>query len=181
MSLSQKTILFQEKQRFRILWIWIVMICVDALLFYGIYLQLIVGQHFGTKPVNNTGLVLITLLALTLTIFFLLARLETCVASDGIMFRFFPFHLKFKFYSWEDILKCTILTYHPLKDYGGWGLRYSFRNKSKAFTVFGNRGLKLELKKGSQILIGTQEEDKMKSILLKIPGVRFSHTDHLAR
>jgi hypothetical protein len=48
-----------------------------------------------------------------------------------------------------------VRTYRPIRDYGGWGIRYG-RN-GKAYNVSGNRGVMLEFSHGQKLLIGSQK------------------------
>lgn len=49
-------ILFEEKQRFRLIWLWIILLSIDAFLLYGMLRQVVNGQQFGSNPISNTGL-----------------------------------------------------------------------------------------------------------------------------
>lgn len=58
----------------------------------------------------------------------------------------------------EDISSISLRTYKPVREFGGWGLRYSKRF-GKAYTIKGNSGLQIELKSGKKILIGTSHPE----------------------
>ena len=49
-------------------------------------------------------------------------------------------------------------SYNPIRDYGGWGIRWG--TKGKAYNVSGNRGLYLEFSDGKQLLIGLQKPEE---------------------
>jgi hypothetical protein len=51
------------------------------------------------------------------------------------------------------------ITYSPLRDYGGWGIRRGA--KGKAYNVSGNHGVRLELSDGKRILIGSQRPEEL--------------------
>jgi len=55
----------------------------------------------------------------------------------------------------EDIEKFKALEYSPLKEYGGWGIKYGF--KGKAYNVSGNKGVKIFLNNGTNIMFGSQK------------------------
>jgi len=63
----------------------------------------------------------------------------TEVRDDGVYFRFFPLHLSFHRIGLEEIVRFEVQTYRPIRDYGGWGIRYGW--KGKAYNVSGNRGV----------------------------------------
>ncbi|MBO7316230.1 MAG: hypothetical protein J6U44_03590 [Paludibacteraceae bacterium] len=137
--------LFTEKQRFMQWWLWLIMILVVASAFYY----------------EESTLEMVV--ALLIPLFLFVLNLETEISQEGISVRFFPFHLKKNFFSWEEIEKISVREYSPLLEYGGWGIR---RGKSGgAYNVKGNIGLQLVLKNGKKILIGTQKAEELKQIL----------------
>ena len=162
---------FEETQRFQQLWIWIptaVGGLVPAVLFgAGIYTQLILHHPFGNHPMSDTGLVIA--FSFTLLLFLLLMlllgslRLKTVIDETGIRFRFLPFQLKYHSIRWEEVEKFDVIKYNPVRDYGGWGIR--FGKKGRAYNVSGDIGLEVRLKTGRTILIGTQKEKEMRAIL----------------
>ena len=106
----------------------------------------------------------ITLATISLLCLFLLVlRLQTVIDDEGIHYKMFPFHFKWQTIAWNDIQNLEIRTYRPLKEFGGWGLR--FGQSGKAYTISGKTGLQLQLKNGRKVLFGTQKADVMKSYL----------------
>ena len=94
-------------------------------------------------------------------------NLTTEVRSDGIYYRFFPFHLSFHEIRLEDLVEYEVRTYSALKDYGGWGIRYGRRGK--AYNVSGNRGVQLKFSNGGRLLFGSQKpEEFVKAINLTL-------------
>ena len=49
--------------------------------------------------------------------------------------------------------------YKPIREYGGWGIRYG--RGGKAYNVSGNKAVQLVLKNGKRLLIGSQRPDKL--------------------
>jgi hypothetical protein len=90
-------------------------------------------------------------------------RLTTRVSSDGIRVRFVPFHFKEQFYPWDSIESAQVRTYSPLREYGGWGIKYGFNGQGKVYNVSGNQGLQLIFKSGEKLLIGTQKPDEIQA------------------
>ncbi len=117
---------------------------INILLLFGTYYQIFKGIPFGNKPMSNEGLLITTGISILSTILILNFRLDTQIKNDGIYVRFFPFHLKYKFYPREDLSKCYVRKYSPIAEYGGWGLRYGFGNKGKALNVSGDKGLQVQ-------------------------------------
>lgn len=134
---------------------------------YGIFRQVIRGKKFGNNPMSDNGLILTFFLTLALFmiiyLLFLYIKLTLVVDENGIEYRFSPFHIKFHRISWDMIEKYGLITYHPIRDYGGWGIK--FNRGGKAYSVSGNKGLQLCLKTGKRILIGTQRDAELAEFL----------------
>ncbi|MDP3312222.1 hypothetical protein [Lutibacter sp.] len=103
------------------------------------------------------------IIVLSLVIFlFVLLKLKTRIDEKGIYYKYFPFHLKYQFIAWNNISKISIRNYDAISEFGGWGIKFSFRKKrGKSFTTKGDVGLQLELKNGKKILIGTQKKEEI--------------------
>ena len=161
-------ILFTERQRFKQWWLWLILLGINVLFLFGVFKQVIGGQQFGDKPMSNVGLLVTTGLTILLTLLFVNFRLDTNIKKDGIYVRFFPFHLKFKHYTWDNLTKSFVRQYSPLTEYGGWGLRLGLFGKGTAFNVSGDKGLQLEFTNNKKLLIGTNKPDELTETLNKI-------------
>ena len=100
---------------------------------------------------------------LALPLLFYVMNLTTEVREDGLYYRLFPFHWSFQSIGGSDIDKFESITYRPLRDYGGWGIRYGFNGK--AYNVSGNRGVQLQLRDGRQVLIGSRKPEDLADAL----------------
>jgi hypothetical protein len=163
-----KEIYFSEKQKFKQWWLWLILFSVNGLFIFDIYNQLLSVEQFGDESMSNIGMMLAAGLMLLLTIMFFLLRLETQIKKDGIYLRFFPFHLSFRHYNWDKISKSFVRQYNPVGEFGGWGIRFGFIGKGKAFNVSGNKGLQLEFSDKSKLLIGTNKPDELTETLKKL-------------
>jgi hypothetical protein len=114
-----------------------------------------------------SGLI-VFLLSLFIIYLFLTLKLEITFAPEGIFFRFFPFHRKFRFIPYSEIKYFTIRKFKPILEYGGWGIRYSLKRNGIAYTLSGNYGLQLELNSYKRILIGVKSPEKVLSFLKSI-------------
>jgi hypothetical protein len=165
---------FTETQKFRQTWIWLILsflaILMIGLLGYGFYKQIVLREKFGNHPMSDGGLIIafVSVIILFVLMFslFVFAKLTTEINDKGVRYKFFPFHLRFHTISWDLIDHYQVITYRPIKDYGGWGFRY-FKNK-KAYNVSGNEGLQLILKNGKKLLLGTQKGRELVDFLNKI-------------
>ena len=93
--------------------------------------------------------------------------LQTKINVDGVFYKFGIIHFKFKHIRWDEIEKIYSREYKPIKEYGGWGIKGSWK-RGKAYNISGNQGIQLELKNGKKILLGTQKPQEVDEILLKL-------------
>ncbi len=160
---------FHEVQQFRQPWLWLLLlattITVAGVFIYGFYIQLYLGHPWGDKPMSDTLLVIVgalsILLTAGLTFLFYTLKLVTDVNADGIQLRFFP--LAGKTLRYEDITSCKARSYRPIREYGGWGIR--FGHHGKAYNVYGNRGVQLEFSNAAPLLIGSQRPEDLAAII----------------
>ncbi len=151
-------VLFSETQRFKQIWLWIILLGLNGLFIFGLTKQVILGYQFGSKPASNSVLIVITIATILLSFLFLNLKLETVIKADGIYVRFLPFQLRFKYYSWDKITKSYVRQYNPVGEYGGWGIRGL--GKNRALNISGDMGIQLVTKDGLKILIGTNKADE---------------------
>ena len=60
-------------------------------------------------------------------------------------------------FSFERVQKAETITYNPLQDFGGWGIRYG--RKGKAYNVRWNKEVLLTLKEGKDVSIGSNHHE----------------------
>ena len=171
---SPPPVLFREVQRFRQLWLWFIVLAISAIAIYSMIQQLVLGRPFGNNP-GPDALVLVVgiLFGLALPGLFYTLNLTTEVREDGFYYRLFPFHLSFRRINGSEILRHEAVSYRPLRDFGGWGIRYGVAGK--AYNVSGSRGVQLHLIDGRHILIGSQKPDELTAALQLITG-RSKHS-----
>lgn len=157
---------FVETQRFRSGWIYFAIVLVAGVVVWGIVQQVILGVPFGNNPAPDWVVLLMGLIPIALAWMLLGSKLSTRIDQNGIHYKFSPFINRWKVKNWSEIKDATLITYHPLRDYGGWGLRWG--RKGKALNVAGNRGLSVQLKNGKKFMLGTQKAEEMQQFLSEI-------------
>ncbi len=161
-------IIFRETQKFKQIWVILILIIILGIWIWGIIQQIILGTPFGNRPVSDTGLILIGLIALFPIVLIIMFKMITEIRKDGIYYRLFPV-MKFKKIKPEEIESWQVTQYNPIKEFGGWGYRFSIRRKGgKAINVNGKMGLRLILKSGKKILLGTQKHEEIEKAMQKI-------------
>ncbi len=160
MSSSKGFCSYREVQRFRQPWLWLLIAGIFGVTVWAFVQQIVQGRPFGQNPAPDTVMMIIALVfGVAFPGLFCVAKLTTEVRSDGLYYRFFPFHIRFRMVTAESLVSYEVQTYRPIRDYGGWGIRYG--RGSKAYNVSGNRGVMLELSDGQRLLIGSQKPDDL--------------------
>ena len=168
-----ENIIFEEKQKFKQFWIKILVLFVGIIVIstfgWGFIKQIILKQTWGSKPMPDSALILFFcfsfILGIGLPLLIFKANLKTKVTENGLSIKFFPFHLKFKPIPLKDIKNIQALEYHPIKEYGGWGIR-GFKKK-RAYNVSGNKGVLIEYEERT-LLIGSQKAEELEKVLKTI-------------
>jgi hypothetical protein len=85
--------------------------------------------------------------------------LRITVRSNELIVRLFPF--------WttrvpvHEIASVEVATYQPIREFGGWGIRYSFRDSTTAYTIGGTRGVRIVTTRGRKLLVGTLDPEAL--------------------
>ncbi|QDP41476.1 DUF6141 family protein [Radiobacillus deserti] len=162
---KQSNVLFREVQRPRQVWIWLLVLGIAGFQWYCFIQQIILGIPVGNKPTSNVTIIILWIsIGIILPVLLLgVFKLTTEVRQDGIYIRPVPFHLSYKRIPFEDLLDYKVIEYHPLKRFGGWGLRMNLKGEV-AYNTYGNQGVELKLRYQT-IVIGSQQPDKLKKAI----------------
>lgn len=174
----EKELVYSEVQRFNQWWIYallgLVVIVEIVAMGNALVQQLVHNKPWGTKPMSDAELISSAILAF-IALFLAIGVILTChldlrIYTDGIYFRYFPFHWAYRKVSWNELDSISCRTYKPLIEYGGWGIRWNF--KSWAYTVRGNECI--ELRQGNaRVILGTCQLQNVRSALQSL-AERFS-------
>lgn len=133
---------------------------VTAGAWYTALVQIIYNKKTGTNPAPDWAIVILWIVfGLGFPLLFCFLKLITEVRYDGLYYCYFPFHLSFRKISWGELKKYEVRSYHPIREYGGYGIRMGKRGK--AYNVSGHMGVQLELANGKNILIGSQKAGEL--------------------
>ena len=155
----EKEILFSENQRFKQWWLLLPLVIVNGLFLFSLI----------TDPDSTIKVVIPFAAVFLITVLFFSFRLNTQIKADGIYVQFFPFHLSFKHFKWNQFKTLEVKQYSPLIDYGGWGSRVAvLSDKGKVYSVSGNIGLQIVFVDNEKLMIGTKKGDEMIDVLKKL-------------
>lgn len=163
----ENQVYFSEMQRFKKWWVWLILLTMIGLYSFGVIRQVLFDRPFGQKPMSDSILLLTLGLIVFIAILIYNIRLDTVIRKDGVQVRFFPFHLRYRFFSWDSIRHCQVRKYNAIIEYGGWGFRLGLLGKGKALSISGNQGLQLEFNDDKKLLIGTQKPIEMEAAIVR--------------
>ncbi|MGM0945814.1 MAG: hypothetical protein ACQEW9_11560 [Bacteroidota bacterium] len=155
---------FKETQRFRQVWIWIILLVATAVTLIAIFNSVISS--------DSTLSIILPLMILALVILlFLSMKLEIKIDSQSLSYSFFPL-IKKRLYSFNEIQSLQLIKFNPLWKYGGWGIRYNFDHW--AYNVGGNMGI-LVTTKSNRFLLGTQKPNEAQRAINRFNEAKQNH------
>lgn len=144
---------FEERQMFT-LWAYVLIAVAAA----GAATALLAARMEPSGRVALGAYLLIVALAANLF------AMTTLVTGDTLCVTFgWAFPLYRRVIRIADITRAEAVTYSPLGEYGGWGIRGM--GKNTALNASGNRGVRLTLRDGRRVLIGSQRPDALRYAL----------------
>ncbi len=143
---------FKEEQTYRGTWVMylILMLEIPTLI---LVTTLVLNSDTDQKE-STIGLFFVLFIMITVMVFIFDLKLTTKIDSSGIHYRYFPLN-KWREIPKEQILSAKVISFSPLTDHGGWGIKGN--STTKAYTVIGEKGLELDINEKKKILIGTQK------------------------
>ncbi len=163
-------LIYKEEQSFRnsfVLWILLaVMLLMISGFGLSFYQQFYLHRPYGDTPMSDNGLLwsgIITTVVVGIIFSIMMSGvLVTEIWSDGIRYKFPPLIRKMRFISLRDIASVEVGKYRPLLEFGGYGWRRRLLQRKTAYNVSGTKGIRITLKNGSQVMIGTMKQEEMK-------------------
>lgn len=154
---------FSEKQYIRIWWIRALIGVITLVMWYGFVQQIFFHIPFGNNPAPDWAMYpMILLIGVMFPWFFFNIYLKTEVFDQRLVIRYFPF-IK-KTYTHDDITQADSITFRPIREHGGWGIKYSV-NGGWVYSAYGNTGVEVFFRDGKKIIIGSQRPDELASAI----------------
>lgn len=154
---------FKEIQRFTQWYIWVFLVFIGVMPFYGIYKRIQNPSPLFDDPFKDGMLLLFIGLIFGLIYLFFKMKLVTIIDDKEIRMIFKPFVVK--------VIRWEIVKYAKIVDYGfvgGWGIRYG-SDYGTVYNTSGRIGLAIETAKGEKFVIGTRKPKELKKIIKNIP------------
>ena len=157
--MSQKEpILFTEVQALRQWHVRVVLAFPPAAVLFITCRQIVWHKPWGSPPPSNGSLIFLCVLLVavyfrlvTVKLVTELRRGEVAVGLRGLWKR--------RRIPLDQVQKAEAVTYDPVAEFGGYGIRSSQRGK--AYIARGSAGVELLLKNGNRVLIGSQVAEEL--------------------
>lgn len=151
---------FCEVQQLRQTWVILLAVLAGALAWVPLVVVL-AGDGRHEDPMWLLVVVAVAFgIGLPLLVWFL--RLTVEVRDDRVEVHYRPFTRRT--IALADVVSVAAVTYRPVREYGGWGVKGWSRRKL-AYNVSGNRGVLLTLVDGRTVLLGSRRPDELAAAL----------------
>ncbi len=139
-------------------------LCVPPIVMFGLTIwQVVLGHPWGRHPMSNSRMIGWTIFLCLIYLRLVTVRLRTEV-RDGQIAVALRGVWPARSIALSDVKSAKIVTYDPVRDYGGYGIR-SFRG-GKAYIARGTEGVQLDLKAGGSVLVGSQRARELLGAVL---------------
>ena len=138
---------FREEQKFEWFWtvVWLVPV---AMIGYGLYQEVI------------SSILLWPALVVTVVVAVWINRLKLITEGrSDVLWIHFVLLWPERSIAWNEIQRAEAITYRPVKDFGGWGVRWAARGV--VYNARGKRGVRMVLVSGERVLVGSQRAEDL--------------------
>ncbi len=147
-------------------------LAIPPLLFAGLtFWQVVLGHPVGKQSLSNASLIAFTILLALVYLRLITVRLSTEVTEAGVRVWMRGFFRERRFAA-SDVKSVKVITYDPIRDFGGYGIRKTRRGMVMLAT--GSRGVRLELVTGTRAVIGSARADELASAINRARQSRLS-------
>lgn len=168
MESSEGALLFEEEQRIPRAWLWLLVPILSAGSLAAI-LAMVFAE--GERSVGRVIGVVSVLTVTNVVVLTLMLKLRLVVEVDRRAIRVRMPPLVDRRLRLEDVTAWEAREYRPIREYGGWGIRYSLRN-GRAYNMSGRYGVQLVMANGKRILIGSQRAEELAEAIDKAKSPR---------
>ena len=150
---------FSEHRRFR-WWIWFILSPAVIVAWYGFVQQIVFGMPFGDKPGPDALVWVVWIgIGILLPVFMWKAGLVIEVKNGALHYRWRPFVKRAL--PGREIASVEARDHRPVREYGGWGIRYGGPERGWAYSVSGNKGVFVTCVDGTCFLLGTDRPEEL--------------------
>lgn len=133
------------------------------------YGQAVLGHPAEGMSARGFGLLAGSLAIVYGLAFSTFSCLNVEVRSDHLFIWFGPLRLIRKRVRYGDIERVSAVTYRPIREFGGWGIRW--RPGKSAWSIRGNRAVNVELRNGKLLYVGSRYPQRLAARIQAAMGV----------
>jgi len=159
--------IFQENQKFRKVYIWLIMIISILLLLATSILPFI-------DNINSKGIWLVLIFIIGTVALLASIKMQIRIDHNKLMFRYIPFINTWKAYSFHEIQEMKLIKYNSLMQFGGWGIRYNF--DSWLYNTGGKYGIKVRVGK-KKFILGTYKPEEAEMAIIQYRNYKNPNQD----
>lgn len=150
--------LFREVQTIRQPRVWALLAILPGAFTLLLIWQVVLGHPAGPHPMPDANVIGWTIFLWLVWLRLVTIRLATKVEPGRISISLRGLWTVRRIRV-ADLTSHEVVTYHPVEDYGGYGMRLTKRGR--AYIASGERGVRLVFAQGGKVLIGSQEPEKL--------------------
>jgi len=162
---EREAALFSERQTVRQRYTAVLLAFPPAALLFITCRQVIWHKPWFTPPTSNGGLIFLTLLLIAVYVRLITVKLVTELHPREIAVELRGLWRRSRI-PLEEIKSAEAVSYNPAKDFGGYGVRTT--RSGTAYIARGNRAVRLVLKNGERIWIGSQNAAELTGKILDL-------------
>lgn len=157
-------VFFEEEQPFRQGRLRVVLAAPPLFFLYLLIWQVVLGHPWGKRPMSNGGVIFLFVFLSLLYLRLTTIRLGILVSNRAILvsLRGALWHRRIPI---DSIESAKIVAYHPVRDYGGYGIRSG--RAGRAYIAAGNRGVLLRFSDRKELLLGTGRPSELAAAILR--------------
>ena len=157
-------VIFQETQRFRQIWIWVLILGISGFSISSLFLL------EDKDPLSFVDLAFPIGMILLLNVLFLSFTLSTRIEVDSLSYRFFPF-TRWRTFRFEEIENLDLIEYNGLWEYGGWGIKWN--GDTWSYTTGGKWGIIVKTT-NKKFLLGTQKPEEVRQVIDRFKAFKLA-------
>lgn len=157
--------LFYEQQAFPQRRVRLLVAIPPAILLLLVLWQVVLGHPVGSRPMSNAGLVVWTIFLWLVYFRLVLVRLVTELTPANLTVSMRGIWKKRRI-AVADIQSIEVVTFDPLRDYGGYGMRTS--PKGVAYIAQGREGVKLHFVQGAPVVVGSAKPSELAAAINRL-------------
>jgi len=132
-----------------------------AMLLLAIW-QVGLGHPWGKQPMSNAGVVGWSIFLWLIYFRLITIKLVTDVLPNELSVAMRGLWRSYRI-SWDAVQSVRAVTFDPVRDWGGYGVRSTSRGK--AYIAPGNQAVELQLKKGGVVLVSSNRAAELAQVL----------------